>query len=130
MTSATDEQVVATFDALDYHEILDHNWGTCGRDCTANWNVNDETYINGVMMTLDFDYMMGYLIQAVDRTSSNCRYITRLQRHGRRQDGTFDGEWERAPIPEHEFFSKCVRQVDICQWAAVSIYRMLDRSGG
>lgn len=123
MTIATEEQIVETFDALEYREITAHNWGTCGRDCAANWNVTDETYINGVMMTLDFDYIMGYLIQAVDRTSERCRYIAILHRHGRRKDGTYDNSWDLCPI-ENEFFDLEDRVI-IYQWAVASIHEML-----
>lgn len=121
MTPATIEETVNTFNALNYDEITLHNW--CGCDSGGKWNVNDETYINGVMLTLDFDYMMGYLIQAVDRTSSRCRYITVLQRHGSGPDGSIDHTFEWAP-DTHEFFDKEFDRVQICQWAVASIYRM------
>lgn len=121
---ATVEEIVATFNALDYDEITSHNWGTCGRDCTASWDVNPETYVNGVLMTLDFDFEMGYLIQAVDRTTSRCRYVAILQRHGRRKDGSIDHTFEWAP-DTHEFFDKEFDRVQICQWGVASIYRML-----
>jgi len=120
---ATEEQIVDTFDNLVHTEILWHNWGTCDNDCPANWDVTDDTYINGVMMTLDFDYLMGFLLQVVDRGTGRVRYITRLQRHGRRPDGSFDGAWDICPI-EHPFFE--VRdQVLINQWAVSSIYSMI-----
>jgi hypothetical protein len=120
---ATVEEIVGTFNCLDDVEILQHNWRTCGRDCFYNWDVNDETYINGVLMTLDFDYMMGYFIQAVDRTTSECRYIAVLQRHGRSKDGSIDHIYEVAP-DGHTFFARDFDEVRICQWAVASIYRM------
>ena len=121
--TATEEQIVSCFNAQSNTEILWHNWGTCGWDCDANWNVTDETYINGVVMTLDFDFMMGYLIQVVDRSTSRVRYLTVLQRHGRRADGTFDCDWEACPI-EHTFY-EVHDSVIIGQWAVSSIYKML-----
>jgi hypothetical protein len=125
---ATIEEIVETFNALDFNEIVRHNWGTCGKDCQASWSVNDETYINGVMLTIDFDYMMGYLVQAVDRTDSTCRYIAILQRHGRKPDGSIDYDYEWAP-DTHGFFDKEFDRVQICQWAVEAIYRMVGYPG-
>ena len=123
MTPATPEEIVAAFNVLPYQEITKHNWGTCSRNCGFTWGVNDETYINGVLMTLDFDYIMGYFIQAVDRTSSDCRYIAILQRHGRAPDGSIDHVFEEAP-EGHTFFAKNFNEVRICQWGVAAIYRM------
>lgn len=120
---ATVEEIVDTFDALDFQEITVHNWRTCGRDCTANWDPNDETYICGVVMILDFDFKMGYLIQTVDRSSSLCRYIAVLHRHGRNPDGTFDRSVEVHPF-EHKFFDRDFDDTEICKWAVDAIYRM------
>lgn len=120
---ATPEEIVATFNALSFREIVCHNWGTCGRDCAASWDANDETYINGVMLTLDFDFEMGYLLHTVDRTTSLCRYITVHQRHGPRPDGSIDHEFEVLPF-ENEFFDRSADYVVICQEAVASIYRM------
>lgn len=128
MTSpATPEEIVATFNALDYREITAHNWGTCGFNCAANWSVNDDTYINGVLMTLDFDYIMCYFIQVVDRTSSDCRYIAILQRHGRAEDGSIEHEFEVAP-DGHTFFARDFDETRICQWGVAAIYRMRSHS--
>lgn len=124
---ATTEEIVAIFNALDSNEILRHNWGTCGRECPAEWDIKG-SYINGVMMTLDFDFMMGYLIQAVDRDDSRCRYIAVLQRHGRGPDGSIDHTYEVAP-DEHLFFDKEFDRVQIVQWGVASIYRMLGYPG-
>ena len=120
-------EIVACFDALIHTEILWHNWGTCGRDCTADWNVTDETYINGVMMTLDFDFIMGYLVQAVDRTSGQCTYVAIVQYHGRRDDGTFEHDFVSWP-GTHTFFDKedGFDQADVCRWAVGAIYSMLE----
>ena len=118
--AATVPEIVACFDALDSSEILNHNWGTCGRDCPASWDVNDETYINGVILTLDFDYIMGYLVEAVNRTSRTYTYVAIVHYHGRRPDGTFD----------HDFASwdgnTNVEQEVVAQWAVSVIYGMVE----
>lgn len=124
---ATVPEIVAAFEALDGDEILRHNWGTCGSDCSASWDVTDETYINGVIMTLDFDYMMGYLVEAVDRTSGQCTYIAIVQYHGRKADGTFDHDFISWP-GTHTFFGKDdgFDRVEVCQWAVSVIHGMIE----
>lgn len=124
---ATVPEIVATFDALEHNEMWGHNWGTCGRDCEAEWDVTDETYINGVMMTLDFDYMMGYLIEAVDRGTGQCTYVAIVQYHGRKSDGTFEHDfaaWEGT----HTFFGKeeGFSHASVCKWAVDVIYGMIE----
>jgi hypothetical protein len=122
---ATVPEIVACFEALDWREITSHNWGTCGRECDANWNVTDETYINGVMMTLDFDYIMGYLIQAVDRKTGQCTYVAIVMYHGRKPDGTYEHDYISWP-GTHKFFDRDLDQVELCQWAVSVIYGMID----
>jgi hypothetical protein len=124
---ATAAEIVQCFDALDGQEILCHNWGTCPRECQARWDVTDETYINGVMMTLDFDYYMGYLIEAVDRTSSQCTYVAVVQYHGRREDGTFEHDFITWP-GTHTFFGHDdgFDPVTVKQWAVSVIHGMIE----
>jgi hypothetical protein len=129
---ATTAEIVQCFDALDAQEILSHNWGTClTRECQAKWHVTDETYINGVMMTLDFDYYMGYLVQAVDRTSSQCTYVAVVQFHGRREDGTFDHDFISWP-GTHTFFGQedGYDPVTVTQWAVSVIHGMIESRQG
>ena len=119
---ATIPEIVAAFNALHGVQILQENW--CG---AADWHVTDETYINGVILTLDFDYMMGFLVEAVDRTSSQCTYIAITQYHGRGADGSIDHDflaWEGV----HTFFGKDdgFDQAKVCQWAVSTIYSMVE----
>lgn len=125
---ATAAEIVQCFDALDGREIIDHNWGTCPtRECQAKWHVTDETYINGVRMILDFDYYMGYLLEAVDRTSSQCTYVAVVQFHGRREDGTFDHDFMTWP-GTHTFFGQDdgYDPVAVGQWAVSVIHGMIE----
>lgn len=124
---ATHAEIVECFEALSSREITDHNWGTCIRPCQDQWKVTKETYINGIMMTLDFDYRMGYLIQAVDRTSRQCTYIAIVLYHGRRTDGTFEKDWMVWP-GTHTFFGReeGFDEADICRWAVGVIYGAID----
>lgn len=122
---ATTTEIVECFEALDHHEMTAHNWGTCFGDCRQRWCPTDETYINGVMMTLDFDYMMGYLIQAVDRTSSQCTFIAIVLYHGRRRDGTFEKDWMVWP-GTHTFYEAPEHQVEITHWGVSVIHGMVE----
>lgn len=56
------------------------NWGTA-RDNTP-WNVDEDTYINGVMMTLDGDYYTGELLEIVERDTGVVSYVALATFHG------------------------------------------------
>jgi hypothetical protein len=124
---ATTAEIVACFNELEYDEILYYNWRTAPRDKQERWNVTKETYINGIMMTLDFDYRMGFLIQAVDRTSSQCTYIAITQYHGRRDDGSIEHDW-CVWEGTHKFFGheEGFSQVEICHWGVTVIHGMVE----
>lgn len=96
---ATSAEIVAHFEAMENWRSI--NWGTALDNSV--WSVTDETYINGVMMELDFDFRMGYLLQAVDRTSKMCTYVAVVFYHGRREDGTFEKDWMTYEGPPHRF---------------------------
>jgi hypothetical protein len=125
--------IVWSFDNVaTIHEIVDHfgaledlsgNWGT-SRD-NSKWDVTNETYINGVMMELDFDYRMGWLIQAVDRESGWCTYVAVVHYHGRRPDGTFERDF-LAYDRGHKFFEAPDGfQEDVMVWAVRTILQMV-----
>jgi hypothetical protein len=92
-TPATTVEIVYTFMTLEHREITDWNWRTAPRDKQDRWNVNDETYINGVVLTVDGDFWMGYLIECVDRTSGVIAFLAINLYHGRRADGWFDHDF-------------------------------------
>ena len=124
---ATSAEIVAHFNSLDYREVTVHNWGTCDRDCAASWDVTDETYINGVMLTLDFDFYMGYLIQAVDRTTGQCTYIALATFHGHDANGRIAHDFITWP-GTHTFFGKedGFSEEAVTQWAVQRIYGMIE----
>lgn len=83
---ATREQVVWAFLQIPFAHLT-HTWGTGPDEFRHEWHVNAETYINGIMLTADFDYFMGYLIEVVDRTNGTLSYHAIVTFHGRREDG-------------------------------------------
>lgn len=119
---ATVDEIVAHFEAMDNWRSI--NWGTALDNSV--WSVTDETYINGVMMELDFDYRMGYLLQAVDKTSGWCTYIAVVFYHGRRRDGTFEKDY-MAYSKGHQFFGADeLFQARVMHWAVDAILRAID----
>ena len=119
---ATIAEIVETFNRLEYREITDHNWGTCGWDCRAVWAVNGETFINGVVMTIDLDLIMGYLLEVVDRSDRTHRYPTVVRYPGRKPDGTIEHTYDEGPSGPWQSFETIDRTV---QWAVASIYRQV-----
>jgi hypothetical protein len=92
------------------------------------WNVTEDTYINGVMMTLDFDYYMGYLIEIVERSSSIVTWVAVATFHGPHVETghqQHDSMW--FPNTEPQTFGSCtVDRADVCRWAVGAIYGMVD----
>ncbi len=126
---ATVPEIVAAFNSLSWREHTDHNWNTCGRDCPerSNWEPTAGTYINGVMLTVDMDYIMGYLIQAVDRESSICTYIAINQYHGRHPEtGEIAHDYMVWQGPSHKFFDSPGHVLAISHWGLDAIQQMLD----
>jgi hypothetical protein len=129
---ATATDIADCFETLDWQEIVGHNWGTCPtRGCQAKWHVTEETYINGVMLTVDLDYHMGYLLEAVDRTSGQCTYVAVVHYHGRRDDGTYERDFMTWP-GTHTFFGQDdgYDRVAVSQWALGAIYGMVEDHTG
>ena len=68
MTTATGGEIAHHFNGVDHWQ---GNWGTCSCHCAhCKWNVTDDTYINGIMVTVDRDYNMFYLLEVVERGDS------------------------------------------------------------
>lgn len=63
------EQAVARFLQLENHK---GNWQT-SKD-NSKWNINNDAYINGIILTLDLDLQIGYLIEIVEHESSQVTY--------------------------------------------------------
>lgn len=124
---ATAQEIVACFDHLELDEIIHHNWGTGPLDQRDHWQVTDETYINGVPLIMDFDYRMGFLIEAVDRPTGQCTYVAVVQYHGRRPDGTFEHDY-RAWEGTHRLFDHDdgYNPAAVARWAVTTIHGMIE----
>lgn len=121
-------EIVATFTALPVSEIVGHNWGTCGRDCPHSWEVDDDTYINGVVLTVDGDYWMGYLVEVVARSSGAVTYQAVTTFHGHRADGSIDHDVVTYDVDCGTFFDRteAADPVVVGTWALPQIFNMAE----
>jgi len=120
VVSATPAQVAHHFLTMSDHG---GNWGT-GYD-NSKWTVTGtETYINGIMVTVDLDYHMGYVLEVVDRSSSVVRWLAVAAFHG-------------GDPPEHrvveldagcvqKFFERTVHHAEVAVWGVGQIYALVD----
>ena len=127
-TVATHDEIVQTFLRIPLDHLIQDNWGTGSYSLgtTNHWNVTNETYINGVILTIDMDYYMGYLIEAVDRTNSTLTYAAIVTFHGadnpanQKHDSFF---WAESA---GTFFNRDVSQEEIAVWGVNHIYALVD----
>lgn len=124
---ATTQEIVDCFDRLELKDIVAHNWRTAPLDRQGRWDVTEETYLNGVPLILDFDYRMGFLVEAVDRTSGQCTYVAIVHYHGRRHDGTWERDYCTWP-GTHQFFGHDdgYSPVTVAKWAVDVIHDMVE----
>jgi hypothetical protein len=126
---ATREEVVDCFLHIPYNHLTSYNWGTAAGDDRELWECNDETYINGVIMTIDADYMMGYLIETVDRESGIVMFHAIATFHGR---NPVTGKQDHESVPYEPncgtFFDRteAADRVTVCQWAVGQIWGMIE----
>lgn len=142
--TATHGQIVQAFLSIPSRTLVSTNWGCWSRQFSEPaegydtafdpewmadpWNVTDDTYINGVMMTIDFDYYMGYLIEVVERSSSIVTWVAVAKFHGPHVvtgHQQHDSMW--FPNTEPQTFGSCTfGSADVCRWAVGAIYGMFD----
>jgi hypothetical protein len=121
------QEVVQCFLDIPWDIQTRENWGTGLH--SEFWHCNEETYINGVVMTIDADYMMGYLIEVVDRTSGRVTFYAITTFHGRNiETGEQDHESELYPHDCGTFFDRTAAadRITVCQWAVEVIWEMIE----
>ena len=111
--TATREQIVGHFLRLP---DLSGNWGT-SIDGNDKWNVDEDTYINGIVLTVDGDYDMGYLVEVVERgVPSAVSYVCIVTFPGEEHDS----QW--YPKDAGTFFDRTIPQDEIAVWGVRSVY--------
>lgn len=123
-TPATTLEVLYTFLDIPVRNLVSYNWGTAPTEHRAEWHCNDETYINGVVMTIDFDFMMGYLIEYVDRTTSAIGFMVIVTYHGRDKYGNIEHDFVNYPPACGTFFDRtdAADHWRVSKWAVDQIY--------
>jgi len=120
MTPATGHEVMdVLWQRIRDGSVSKYNWGTAFDN--SIWQVGKYTYINGVMLTVDFDYEGMWLLEVCDRDPdregdphrdpTTVRWLV---------VGTVHGETHHAwyPITEQqEFFKRTVNAWDVIPWA-------------
>ena len=127
--AATWDQVVRHFLQMKPEDRVFYNWGTAIDN--SIWDVNGETYINGIVLTIDYDYEVGWLIEIVDKTNSVVNYGVivswpapdAIGRGGRGHDSMiFD---KRVGT----FFDRQIDSLEVCEWAVPVIHGLLEGKG-
>lgn len=73
--TATREQIVHHFLRINPTDIVRYNWGCTDHHNTKLWDVDDDTYINGVPLTVDRDLDVGHLLEIVEKDTSAVSYV-------------------------------------------------------
>lgn len=96
--AATGEEIAHHFLTIPYLDQCRYNWGT-DSDRPSIWDIADTTtYINGVMVTIDRDYKMAFLLEVCDRVGDQT-WVTYLAMEVRHRDLSA-WEWmDRRPVP-------------------------------
>jgi hypothetical protein len=125
---ATIDEIVYRFNRIPGEHRLRHNWGCAPSTFRDEWQVGPETYINGIVLTIDADYWMGYLIEVVDRTSGAVAFLAVNEYHGHRPDGSIDHDSIVYEKPCGTFFDRtdAADYVTVGVWAVSRIYGMAE----
>jgi len=124
---ATAEEIVDAFIRIPWHNRFDHNWGTAMEKSDNDlWNVNENTYINGMMLHVDFDFNLGYLLECVDGTLGTMRYIAIVTFYGISDGGRQEHDYAVYEPDCGTFFKRTEEadQLTVAQWGVKEIYRM------
>jgi hypothetical protein len=115
--TATQDQIVHKFLSLDYSEWTATNWGL-NRD-RKYWDVDEDTYINGIPLIVDLDLEMGYLLEIVERESSIVSYMVIVTGHHGHDSMWYEGE-------VGTFFEREVSVFEVMLWAVKKIEGLLE----
>jgi hypothetical protein len=128
-TPASREAIVHTFLDIPHPERTEGNWG-CGKAENRHlWECNGgETYINGIILTVDMDYYMGYLIEVVDRTTSVISFHAITTYHGGNLHGLESHDSTMYQPACGTFFERTEEadRVAVTHWAVEVIYGMVE----
>jgi len=90
------------------------------------WDVDGDTYINSIPLTLDRDYLMGYLLEVVEKSTSALSYLAVVAFYGPDENGytEYDAEW--WPENAGTFFDRNVDLHTVSQWAVTKMFGLIE----
>jgi hypothetical protein len=100
-------------------DICKHNWGFTPATDPGFWDVDDDTYINGVPVIIDHDLRYGYLLEVIERDTLTLSYVV-VVRHSRGHESAWyepDAGTIRNPNVEYH---------TVAAWATETIYSLFD----
>mgnify|MGYP001813303584 CR=1 FL=1 len=117
--AATHEAIVHRFIYVIENYGLKYNWGLTPRELQGLWNVDDDTYINGVPLIIDGDYRSGYLVEVVERGTSQVSYLVVVLTPSGHDSAWFEED-------AGTFFDRNFDHIDLCRWAVDKIHGLIE----
>ena len=123
---ATALSIAHHFADIPHEQAHGCNWGTAADN--SFWSVNDETYINGCLLTIDLDFIMGYLLECVDRTEGTVSYIAMVVYHGKHPIKGWNLDCQQYEPACGTFFDRteAADYPTVCQWAVGWIFSAVE----
>jgi hypothetical protein len=101
------------------------NWGTAMDN--SIWHVGTHTYINGIMLHVDFDYEGMWLLEVCHRDPDNRVNDPTLTTWLAVATTTEKDHWAWYPAPPQPFFGRTTTAWDVIAWAC-EWYKNIDMS--
>jgi hypothetical protein len=90
------------------------------------WDVDGDTYINSIPLTLDRDYLMGYLLEVVEKSTSTLSYLAVVAFYGPDENGYTEHDAEWWPGDAGTFFDRNVDLHTVSQWAVTKMFGLIE----
>jgi hypothetical protein len=90
------------------------------------WDVDGDTYINSIPLTLDRDYLMGYLLEIVEKSTSTLSYLAVVAFYGPDENGYTEHDAEWWPDDAGTFFDRKVDLHTVSQWAITKMFGLIE----
>lgn len=104
------EEIVNAYWAIPVADRITTNWG-----CTEErwWWLNEHTYINGVMLHVDFDIEGLLVFEICEQADDGETWVTWLAHHY--GFGQSRSKWH--PVERQRFFDRFVDSFEVMRWA-------------
>lgn len=107
-------------------DIIDTFLATPAPPYPDYWDVDGDTYINSVALTLDRDYLMGYLLEVVEGSTSVVSYLVLVTFYGPDENGYAEHDAEWWPGDAGTFFERRVDLHTVSQWAVTKMFGLIE----